>query len=97
MSHRIYAAVVDREPGEQNWFVLLPDFPEIASAAENEIQWATQAFDAVATAIEARRADGEELPEPTDVAVVMGRLQDAARASVLLVPVTADASPSSAV
>lgn len=63
MALRIYFAYAQREPGEANWSILVPDFPEIASVAERKEDWAPQAFDAIATALEARRADGEPIPE----------------------------------
>ncbi len=65
MPRHLYVAVIERERGEPNWSILFPDFPEIASVAETPDDWATQAFDALSTAIDARREDGQPVPDPT--------------------------------
>ena len=94
MTYRIYSAILDREPGEESWSVLFPDFPEIASMAETDAEVATQAFDALATAIDARREDGKALPEPTPPEAITQDWQQPWRARVLLVPIAIDPSPS---
>lgn len=71
MKHRHYPAVIYREPGEANWSILFPDFPEVASAADPKQDVDQQALDALATAIDAYTESGKPLPEPshtTDVA-----------------------------
>ncbi len=60
---RSYIALAHREAGEAAWSILFPDFPEIASSAEEEDALFEQAQDALATAVDARLEDGEPLPE----------------------------------
>ena len=65
MALRTFVAVIAREPGDANWSILVPDFPEIASVAERPEDWAPQALDAIHTALDARRLDGEPVPDAT--------------------------------
>jgi predicted RNase H-like HicB family nuclease len=71
MAFRHYPAMVYREPGEANWSILFPDFPEIASGADPEQDVDRQALDALATAVDVYAQAGKPLPEPsssTDIA-----------------------------
>lgn len=65
MTLRTYVAVIRREPDEAIWSILVPDFPEIASIAEQPDDWGPQTLDAIRTALDARRADGEPVPKAT--------------------------------
>jgi predicted RNase H-like HicB family nuclease len=60
-----YPALVYRERGEQNWTILFPDFPEIASAADPSQDVDQQAMDALATAIDVYNGASKPLPEPS--------------------------------
>jgi predicted RNase H-like HicB family nuclease len=70
MALRTYVAVIQQEPGEANWSILVPDFPEIASVAERPEDWGPQALDAILTALDARRVDEEPVPEATPLSEV---------------------------
>ena len=64
METLLYLVVAEWDEAAQAWSLLSPDFPEVASAATNRDELWQQADDAVCTAIEARREDGETVPPP---------------------------------
>ena len=87
MSLRHYVAIIDQEPGEQTWSILFPDFPEIASVAEREEDWGPQAYDALLTAVEARKQDGEAIPSATSIHNFLGDRPGLERGYPMLVAV----------
>ena len=95
MSLLFYAVIAVWDDTARAWSIDAPDFPEIASHAEVEDEVGAQAVDAVATAVEARRADGTELPTPTREYLELTAGWDRpTRNILLLVPV--DPSPPAA-
>ena len=70
MALQLYCAVIEQEPDETAWSILFPDFPEVASTAETAADIGPQAFDALLTAVEARRQDKEAIPAPTPMSEV---------------------------
>ena len=60
----LYPVAAEWDDVAKAWSLLSPDFPEIASVAKRRDDIAQQADDAIRTAVEARREDGEALPEP---------------------------------
>ena len=65
METLLYPVAAEWDEAAQAWSLLSPDFPEVASVATTRGEIAQQAFDALQTAIEARREDGDEVPRPT--------------------------------
>ena len=61
--NRSYVAIAERpsKPG-QAWWISFPNFPGVTSAADTADAIESQARDALATAIEALRAQGQALP-----------------------------------
>lgn len=69
MATRSYIAIADRAPGESSWSITFPSFPGVTSVAETAAEIMLQAKDALASAIEDMRADGEFLPPPVEESV----------------------------
>lgn len=65
MHSRTYSALVYRDAGEENWSILFPDFPEVASVAEPDQDVDAQALDALETVVEVYAEAGRPLPEPS--------------------------------
>jgi len=81
-------AIADREPGEESWSILFPDFPGVTSVAETFAQVMVQARDALASAVEDMILDGEALPASVDDGAVAAYDRAAFHDPlVLLVPV----------
>jgi len=64
MKTLLYPVVAEWDGAVQAWSLLSPDFPEVASVATSRDEMWQQADDAIRTAIEARREDGEAVPPP---------------------------------
>lgn len=64
MTSILYPIVAEWDDATGAWSLLSPDFPEIASVATRPGEVAAQAADAIWTAIDARREEGEKLPVP---------------------------------
>lgn len=74
MKTLLYPIVAEWDETAHAWSLLSPDFPEIASVATTRGDIAQQASDALQTAIEARREDGDAVPSPTsDVSTLVGQ------------------------
>ncbi len=88
MEHLLYPITAEWDEAAGAWSLLSPDFPEVASVATTPGDIAQQASDALATAIEARREDGEEVPAPTaDVSALIGRWPPTGKSLLIHVPV----------
>jgi len=88
LATRHYLAIADREPGEESWSILFPDFPGVTSVAETFAQVMVQARDALASAVEDMILDGEALPASVDDGAVAAYDRAAFHDPlVLLVPV----------
>ena len=68
----LYPVAAEWDEAAKAWSLLSPDFPEIASVAMRRDDIAQQADDAIRTAVEARREDGEALPEPMTEPYLLG-------------------------
>ena len=64
MRTTLYPVVAEWDDAARAWSLLSPDFLEVASAATSRERVWQQADDAIRTAIEARREDGEAVPPP---------------------------------
>ena len=64
MKTLLYPVTAEWDAAARAWSLLSPDFPEIASVATSRDELFQQADDALRTAIEVRREDGEEVPLP---------------------------------
>lgn len=84
-----YPALVYREAGEENWTILFPDFPEIASAAERIDDIDRQAADALATAIDVYANEDKLLPEPSRSFAVTAQKPAGAEGMVCFYPAAA--------
>ena len=69
----LYPIVAEWDGAVQACSLLSPDFPEVASAATSREELWQQADDAIRTAIEARRKDGEAVPPPHGRALAADR------------------------
>ena len=65
MSYLMYPALAEWDEATRAWSLRFPDFPEICSFTNRRAEIPQQAADALLTAIEVRREDGEALPDPT--------------------------------
>ena len=84
-----YPALFYQEPGEENWSILFPDFPEIASAAERIDDIDRQALDALATAIDVYADAGKPLPEPSSSFDARSKMPAGAKGDVCFYPAVA--------
>ncbi|MBV9757377.1 MAG: type II toxin-antitoxin system HicB family antitoxin [Alphaproteobacteria bacterium] len=74
MGLRFYPALIYRERARENWSILFPDFPEIASAADATQDVDQQAMDALATAADVYAEAQRPLPEPSHATEVFDQL-----------------------
>jgi predicted RNase H-like HicB family nuclease len=65
MAHLLYPVRAEWDPQAGAWSILAPDFPEIASVATSRESIAQTATDAIQTAVDVRRENGEPVPDPT--------------------------------
>ena len=98
MATLLYPMTAEWDPDARAWSLLSPDFPEIASVARSRDEIGGQACDALCTAIDARREDGEALPPPcADPGLLTNGWPASGRNLLLFVPVLAELPPSEAV
>ena len=94
MEMLLYPIVAEWDEAAQAWSLLSPDFPEVASVATTRGEIAQQASDALQTAIEARREDGDEVPSPTtDVSALIGQWSSRGNNLLIHVPVSVGPLP----
>lgn len=85
-----YPVVAEWDEAARAWFLLSPDFPEVASAATSRDEMWQQADDAIRTAIEARREDGETVPPPiAELWLLTADWQPGSRNLLLHIPIPA--------
>ena len=95
MATLLYPMTAEWDPEARAWSLLSPDFPEIASVARSRDEIGEQASDALWTAIDARREDGEALPSPNAEPWLLTKDWPAASMNLLFfVPVPAEPPPS---
>jgi predicted RNase H-like HicB family nuclease len=81
-----YAAVIDKDP-DSDFGVVFPDFPGCVSAGSTLDEAMLGAHEALVGHVALMVADGDELPEPTQLEAVAARRDDTTVA-ITLVPVT---------
>lgn len=95
MATLLYPMTAEWDPEARAWSLLSPDFPEIASVARSRDEIGEQASDALWTAIDARREDGEPLPSPCADPGLLPKDWFASGQNLLLfVPIPAEPPPS---
>lgn len=94
MATLLYPIIAEWDDEARAWSLLSPDFPEIASVAKPDDDVGQQASDALLTAMEARREDGDPMPMPTDKAWLLTKdWVQPTRNMLLFVAVLAELSP----
>jgi len=90
----LYPVAAEWDEAALAWSLLSPDFPEIASVALTRGEIAQQASDALQTAIEARREDGEDVPPPTtDISALVAQWPTSTSNLLIHVPVSVSPLP----